>query len=231
LRIAKQVRPGDMMMVALFGAAKIATLKDGQRQVGKFAEVPTQSKAATMLNVSGRSVRAARVVLESGSPDMIASVEQGKRAVSAVVKEIAGAAIKQVAAAAANIVREGKPATAFKPGHPRHTLADIEAFADIAPGIFNLKALSPPSERANCKETFLAEPYIKPADKYFAAQEAKLGPVKREANAALPIDIKEIEGGLSTIRSLELRLGRYVMTDFDDALALAKHALERRLAA
>jgi hypothetical protein len=47
----------------------------------------------------------------------------------------------------------------------------------------------------------------------------------------LPIDLKEITGGISTICSLELRLGRYVMTDFDDALALAKRALERRLAA
>jgi hypothetical protein len=43
-----------MMMVALFGAAKIATLKDGQRQVGQLAEVPTQSKAAAMLRVSER---------------------------------------------------------------------------------------------------------------------------------------------------------------------------------
>jgi hypothetical protein len=45
------------------------------------------------------------------------------------------------------------------------------------------------------------------------------------------IDLGEITGGLSTIRSLELRLGRYVMKDFNEALALAKRALERRLAA
>jgi hypothetical protein len=83
---------------------------------------------------------------------------------------------------------------------------------------------------ANFKETFLAEPYIKPADKYFAAQEAKLGPGKPEA-AALPIDISEIKGGLSTIGFLEARLGRYGMTDFDAAIALAKRALEIRLAA
>jgi hypothetical protein len=75
-------------------AAKIATLKDGQRQVGQLAEVPTQSKAAAMLNVGERSVRRARAVLKSGDPDMIASVEHGELAVSA----------------AANIVRESKPA-------------------------------------------------------------------------------------------------------------------------
>jgi hypothetical protein len=215
LRIAKQVRPGDMMMVALFGAAKIATLKDGQRQVGQLAEVPTQSKAAAMLRVSERSVRRAREVLDNGSPDMIASVEHGDLAVSA----------------AANIVREGKPATAIKPGHPRRSLADIESFSDIAPGVFDLKMLSPPSERANYKEASLAKPYSETAKKYFAPQDDKLGPVKREANDALPLDIAELKGGLATLRSLEVRLGRFAMNDFDKALTLAKRALESRLAA
>jgi hypothetical protein len=197
-------------------AAKIATLKDGQRQVGQLAEVPTQPKAAAMLNVSERSVRRAREVLDKGDPDMIAKVEHGDLAVST----------------AANIVREGKSATTFRPGNARHTLADIEAFSAVAPGVFDLKIPSPPSERANFKETVLAKPYSATAKKYFAPQEAKLGPVGAgESNAALPLDLGEITGGLSTIRSLELRLGRYVMTDFDDALALAKHALEKRLAA
>jgi hypothetical protein len=91
---------------------------------------------------------------------------------------------------------------------------------------------SPPSERANYKETILAKPFSETAQKYFAPQDDKLGPIgAAESNAALPIDLKEIGGGLSTIRSLELRLGRYVMTDFNDALALAKRALEKRLAA
>jgi hypothetical protein len=47
----------------------------------------------------------------------------------------------------------------------------------------------------------------------------------------LPIDISEIKGGLSTIGFLEARLARYGMTDFDEAIALAKAALEKRLAA
>jgi hypothetical protein len=37
-------------------------LGNGQRQVGKFADVPTQNEAATMLNISGRSVRNAVIV-------------------------------------------------------------------------------------------------------------------------------------------------------------------------
>jgi ParB-like chromosome segregation protein Spo0J len=64
-------------------AAKLATLKDGQRQVGKFAEVPTQHEAATLLNVGERSLRNARSVLDHGTPELIHAVEQGKIAVSA----------------------------------------------------------------------------------------------------------------------------------------------------
>jgi hypothetical protein len=98
------------------------------------------------------------VVLDKGSTELIASVEHGDLAVSA----------------AASIVRESKPATAFRPGHPRRTLADIEALSDIAPGAFDLKPLSPPSERANYKEASLAKPYSETAKKYFAPQEARL---------------------------------------------------------
>src|SRR5262249_23062475 len=42
-------------------AAKLATLRDGQRQVGRWAEVPTQAEAAQLLNVGERSVRRARL--------------------------------------------------------------------------------------------------------------------------------------------------------------------------
>jgi ParB-like chromosome segregation protein Spo0J len=63
-------------------AAKVATLRDGERQVGKFAEVPTQPEAAKMLNVSERTTRSARKVLDHGTPEMIAAVEQAKIAVS-----------------------------------------------------------------------------------------------------------------------------------------------------
>ena len=64
-------------------AAKLATLKDGQRQVGQLAEVPTQEQVATLLNVGERGVRRARVVLDHGTRELIHAVEQGKIAVSA----------------------------------------------------------------------------------------------------------------------------------------------------
>ena len=86
-------------------------------------------------------------------------------------------------------------------------------------------------ERANYKPPVLAKSYSETAQKYFAPQDDKLGPVAREATDALPLDIGEIKGGIASIRSLELRLGRFAMTDFDEALTLAKRALERRLAA
>src|ERR1700730_16019465 len=38
-------------------AAKLATLNDGQRQVGQLAEVPTQEQAAALLKVGERSIR------------------------------------------------------------------------------------------------------------------------------------------------------------------------------
>jgi hypothetical protein len=49
-------------------AARLATPGDGQRQVGKFAEVPTQKEAAAMLNVSERTMRSATIVRERVEP-------------------------------------------------------------------------------------------------------------------------------------------------------------------
>ena len=64
-------------------AARLATLKDGQRQVGKFADVPTQEEAAALLNVSERTLRHARGVREHGAPELIHAVDQGSVSVSA----------------------------------------------------------------------------------------------------------------------------------------------------
>jgi ParB-like chromosome segregation protein Spo0J len=63
-------------------AAKLATLADGQRQVGKFAGLPTQAEAASILNVGERSVRSAREVLDDGAPELVAAVERGDISVS-----------------------------------------------------------------------------------------------------------------------------------------------------
>jgi N6-adenosine-specific RNA methylase IME4/ParB-like chromosome segregation protein Spo0J len=64
-------------------AAKVATLRDGQRQVGKFADVPTQGESAALLKVSERTIRHAREVQERGAPELIRAVERGAVSVSA----------------------------------------------------------------------------------------------------------------------------------------------------
>jgi hypothetical protein len=64
-------------------ATRIATLGDGQRQVGQLADVPTQEQAAEMLNVGERTVRRAREVLNEGVPEVISAVERGAVSVSA----------------------------------------------------------------------------------------------------------------------------------------------------
>jgi DNA-binding transcriptional regulator YdaS (Cro superfamily) len=67
-------------------AAKLATLKDGQRQVGQLADVPTQEDAAKLLNVGERSVGRASKVRSKGTPELAQAVEQGRLAVSVAAK-------------------------------------------------------------------------------------------------------------------------------------------------
>jgi N6-adenosine-specific RNA methylase IME4 len=64
-------------------AAKLSTLGHGQRQSGKFAGVPTQGEAATLLNVSERSVRTATEVRDQGAPELVRAVERGNVSISA----------------------------------------------------------------------------------------------------------------------------------------------------
>jgi ParB-like chromosome segregation protein Spo0J len=78
-------------------AAKIAVLQDGQRQVGKFADVPTQAEAADMLGVSERSVRTARKVLEQAEPADVEAISKGKETVSGIAKKLRGAKASEIA--------------------------------------------------------------------------------------------------------------------------------------
>jgi ParB-like chromosome segregation protein Spo0J len=67
-------------------ATRLAKLADGQRQVGKFADVPTQDEAAKLLKVSERTVRDARKVIDHGEPELIEAVDRGEVAVSKAAK-------------------------------------------------------------------------------------------------------------------------------------------------
>ncbi|MCL4780692.1 MAG: hypothetical protein KJ049_10905 [Gammaproteobacteria bacterium] len=61
-------------------SGKLANLPHGVRadQSGKFAGV-TQAKAAEILNVSERSVRSARAVLDHGAPELVHAVEHRRK--------------------------------------------------------------------------------------------------------------------------------------------------------
>lgn len=67
-------------------AAKIATIgHGGDRKSDQAANLPveTQARAAELLNVSERTVRSARRVVDHGAPELVQAVESGKVSVSA----------------------------------------------------------------------------------------------------------------------------------------------------
>lgn len=66
-------------------AARLATLPHGANQHAQIC-ASTQPEAAGRLNVSRRSVQHARVVLDSGTPELIAAVDQGLVPLSHAVK-------------------------------------------------------------------------------------------------------------------------------------------------
>ena len=70
-------------------AARLATLPDGGAIYAKSGAqicAPSQPEAAARLQVSRRSVQYARLVLDSGTPELIAAVDQGLVTVSHAVK-------------------------------------------------------------------------------------------------------------------------------------------------
>jgi N6-adenosine-specific RNA methylase IME4 len=82
-------------------AAKLATLPRGTNQwTGKFAGPPTQAQASALLNVSERSIRTAREVLDEGTSELTRAVEQGKVSVSAAadVASLAGDEQREIVA-------------------------------------------------------------------------------------------------------------------------------------
>lgn len=65
-------------------AARLATLKDGQRKsASPIGEATSQAEAAELLNVGKRSIERARVVLDNAVPGLVKLVDGGKLAVSA----------------------------------------------------------------------------------------------------------------------------------------------------
>lgn len=77
--------------------ARLATLGHGQKQSGKLAGLPTQAEAAKLLNTSERGIRSARVVQDTGAPELVAAVDAGTIKVSAAARVAALPKAEQVA--------------------------------------------------------------------------------------------------------------------------------------
>jgi hypothetical protein len=58
-------------------AARLATLRDGQRKSGASIDAASQSEAAELLNVSRPSVQRARTVIDKGTDELKHAVDQG----------------------------------------------------------------------------------------------------------------------------------------------------------
>jgi N6-adenosine-specific RNA methylase IME4/ParB-like chromosome segregation protein Spo0J len=113
----RHLGPSERAMVA----AKLATLKDGQRQVGKFAYVPTQEQAAQLAGVSERSVKSARAVLEHGTTELQEAVTRGRLAVH--LAEKAARESPQAQAELLAAVAAGRTFQSWQNNHGRKTRA------------------------------------------------------------------------------------------------------------
>jgi hypothetical protein len=72
-------------------AAKLANMRQGERtDLEPSANLPkvSQSDAAKLLNVSGRSVRSAKAVCDQAVPELIKKVEQGEISVSKAANDV-----------------------------------------------------------------------------------------------------------------------------------------------
>lgn len=129
-------------------SAKLATLGDGQRQVGKFADVPTQAEAAALLNVSERTVRTARVVLDDGVDELVTAVERGAVSVSAAADVATLPKPQQreiVARGEREILEAAKQIRAEKAEVRRHEIQEVKAApATIPAGTFGTIVIDPP---------------------------------------------------------------------------------------
>lgn len=102
-------------------AAKLANMKPGNPDFSNPANLPdrtpavSQAQAADMLNVSERSVRTAKSVIDHGTPALVAAVDQGDVSVSAAAA-VATLPVHEQAA----LVAEGPAAVKAKARAIRH---------------------------------------------------------------------------------------------------------------
>ncbi len=84
--IAIEVRRNLNVSQRCMIAARLANMPQGTRTDLASKETMSQATAAKMLNVSRRGVQRAREVLDTGTPELIEAVDQGKCAVTLAAK-------------------------------------------------------------------------------------------------------------------------------------------------
>ena len=69
-------------------AAKLATLRDGEKKAGAQICAPSQTQAAGKLNVSRRAVQTAKTIATKAKPAVVAAVEAGTMSLNAAAATI-----------------------------------------------------------------------------------------------------------------------------------------------
>jgi hypothetical protein len=100
-------------------ADKLASLKQGEKKAdsGIPLSQPTQAEAATMLNVSVDSVKQARKIRKTATPETVAAVERGEITLNAAVatvkpRDIASEVAAECGVSRDQIIRDGEYAEA-----------------------------------------------------------------------------------------------------------------------
>jgi len=83
-------------------AAGLATLRDGQRQVGQLAHVPTEEQAGELLNVSERPIERAHTVLDHGTEEL-KNADSRDHAASTFLREVSVWRLRALLSAIASI--------------------------------------------------------------------------------------------------------------------------------
>lgn len=131
-------------------AAKLANMKQGN--YSKAANLPvspvSQSDAADMLNVSERTVRSARAVIDEGAPELVEAVEHGRVSVSAAA-DVATLPKQQqseiVARGEKEILEAAKQIRAEKAEVRRAEIAKVKENAPSLPSdAFDVIVIDPP---------------------------------------------------------------------------------------
>jgi DNA repair exonuclease SbcCD ATPase subunit len=132
-------------------AGAIAVMERGANQHAQIC-APSQTEAAEMLNVSRRSVQAAKKVIDEGVPELRQAVEKGEVSVSAAAKVAELPKAEQRKA-----VKHGKVAELAKPEKPAKSSEVEQLQAEVNELSSRLRELADQQEPLQDEVTFLRQ--------------------------------------------------------------------------